>query len=216
MKAALQVDLAPGWKTYWRDPGDAGVPPQVTFPAASGIETAEIGFPVPARFEDATSKWAGYEWPVSLALTLKVAKDTKPTELEADVFLGICQTICIPVQAALTLDPSVRADDMFDRSLVNAAFDSVPRPASESFGVTSRRIDGKYLTVDVKAPANGDLTLFLAGDGDYQFGEPKRLDGTASFKTKLVSTPDKAAAPATINYTLASPDGAVQGTFTLP
>lgn len=215
LHAALQIDVAQGWKTYWRDPGDAGVPPQITFPPASGITTAEIGFPVPRRFDEGASHWAGYEWPISLALTLHVAPGQALGALEADVFLGLCQSICIPVQAKLTLDANTHADDMFDRATVGAAFDSLPEPATAGFGVNATRIEGDRLVVETSAPTTGDLTLFLAGDGVYQFGEPERPAGSTRFDVPILSRPKEATAPTVISYTLSDGDQAVDGQFTL-
>jgi DsbC/DsbD-like thiol-disulfide interchange protein len=216
LRAALQIDVAPGWKTYWRDPGDAGVPPQITFPPASGITTAEIGFPVPQRFDDETSHWAGYEWPISLALTLHAAPGKAMDELEADVFLGLCQSICVPVQAQLKLDPNHNAEDMFDRATVSAAFDSLPAKASRSFGVNSARIEGDVLIVEAAAPLQENLTLFLASNGSFEFGEPKRENGSARFTVPLLGQPKGAAVAASIAYTLSNGDTAVDGAFTLP
>ena len=216
LRAALQIDLAPGWKTYWHDPGDAGVPPQITFPASSGVTTAEIGYPAPRRFDDGASHWAGYEQPIALALTLHAAPGTVLKELEADVFLGICQSICVPVQAKLTLDPSRNADDMFDRATVNAAFDSLPAEASSTFGVSNTRIEGDMLIVDAAAPSLDKLKLFLASDGGFQFGKPKRENGGARFIVPLLARPQDPAASATIAYTLSHGDEAVEGAFTLP
>ncbi|MBS9719788.1 hypothetical protein JYU29_03695 [Tianweitania sp. BSSL-BM11] len=216
LRAALQIDVAPGWKTYWRDPGDAGVPPQITFPPASGITTAEIGFPVPQRFDDGASHWAGYEWPISLALTLHAAPAKAMQSLEADVFLGLCQKICVPVQAQLTVDSTRNADDLFDRATVSAAFDSLPAEASPSFGVTSTRVEDDTLIVETTAPARENLTLFLASKGGFEFGEPKHEEGSTRFSVPLLAQPKDAAAPTSIAYTLSNGDTAVDGAFTLP
>jgi DsbC/DsbD-like thiol-disulfide interchange protein len=215
-RGALQIDVAPGWKTYWRDPGDAGVPPQITFSPASGITAADVGFPVPKRFDDGTTHWAGYEWPITLALTLHTAAGSAPGLLEADVFLGLCQSICIPVQAKLTLDAVRNADDMFDRATVSAAFDSLPAKASAQFGVSTTRVEGQVLIVDAAAPASADMTLFLAGDGGYTFGEPKRNSEATQFTVPILSRPKDVSAPASIAYTLSDGDNAVEGAFTLP
>ncbi|WP_312796121.1 protein-disulfide reductase DsbD domain-containing protein [Tianweitania sp.] len=216
LRAALQIDVSPGWKTYWRDPGDAGVPPQITFPAASGVTTAEIGFPVPQRFDDGASHWAGYEWPIALALTLHATPGRTTGTLEADVFMGLCQSICVPVQAQLTLDPHHNADDMFDRATVNAAFDSLPAKASPSFGVTAARIEGDMLIVETAAPTPEGLTLFLASNGGFEFGVPKHEKGGARFAVPLLARPTDAATSASIAYTLSNGDAAVDGAFTLP
>ncbi len=55
LRGALQVDLKPGWKTYWRDPGDTGVPPQISL---SGASLAGVSFPAPRRFKETDAVWA--------------------------------------------------------------------------------------------------------------------------------------------------------------
>ncbi len=62
----LEIDLKPGWKTYWRDPGDAGVPPTLDASASSNIASAELSFPAPQRFDDGFAIWAGYKEPVGI------------------------------------------------------------------------------------------------------------------------------------------------------
>jgi DsbC/DsbD-like thiol-disulfide interchange protein len=217
LRAALQIDLEPGWKTYWRDPGDAGVPPQITFTPESHVQAVETGFPAPQRFDQGAAAWAGYQQPVSLALTLHLAPGEIPALIEADVFLGVCQTICIPVQAKLTVDPRRNVDDMFDRATVNAAFDSLPEPASAGFGVTATQIEGKTLRIGTAADGAGDRTLFLAGEGGYAFGEPQRAADGTSFTVPVLAEPVGAtSASTTIRYTLIAGDGAVEGAFPLP
>ena len=69
--ALLQVDLNPGWKTYWRDPGDAGVPLQLDFSASRNAKLVDVLYPVPKRFDDGVTIWAGYDRPVAFGLTLE-------------------------------------------------------------------------------------------------------------------------------------------------
>ena len=66
LSGALEIDLAPGWKTYWRDPGDAGVPPTIDVSASANIKSAELDFPAPERHDEGDFSWAGYDRPVSL------------------------------------------------------------------------------------------------------------------------------------------------------
>ena len=98
----LEIDLKPGWKTYWRDPGDAGVPPTLDASASSNIASAELSFPAPHRFDDGFAIWAGYKEPVSLPVAFTLTDARQPATIDAKVFLGICETICIPVQATFS------------------------------------------------------------------------------------------------------------------
>ncbi|WP_236020270.1 protein-disulfide reductase DsbD domain-containing protein [Brucella anthropi] len=89
-RGALQVELQPGWKTYWRNPGDAGVPPQINI---EGEAKAQIDFPAPVRFGGEDEGGIGYKQPVSLPIVFHLtAADTR---LKGHVFLGVCEKICI-------------------------------------------------------------------------------------------------------------------------
>src|SRR5262245_19830212 len=118
LKGALEVDLEPGWRTYWRDPGDAGVPPQLDISKSTNVATAELLFPTPERFDDGSAKWAGYRHPVTFPVTFKMKTPGDPSMIAADVFLGVCKSICIPVQATFTLDPASDPDEPADAAVV--------------------------------------------------------------------------------------------------
>ena len=104
---ALEIALEPGWKTYWRDPGDAGVPPQIDIGKSTNVADVAIEFPTPERFADGTTSWAGYKHPVAFPLRFKPGRPGGADgHRGAMSFLGICESICVPVQA--TLQPSIR------------------------------------------------------------------------------------------------------------
>ena len=211
LRAALQIALKPGWKTYWREPGDAGIPPMVKLETASGARPAAISFPLPRRFKDAYSTWAGYDAPVSLALTLQPFDPADAPHVSA--FLGICKEICIPVQADLEVAPGEGeiADD-----LVAAAFAALPSPAKPGLEVTGIDDGDGTLTARVDLPDGaGEASLFLAGGQGWYFGQPK-WDGASSFAVTVYDRPDQPAAEApSWDYTLVADGQAVSGTVTL-
>ncbi|HEV7415009.1 MAG TPA: protein-disulfide reductase DsbD domain-containing protein [Tianweitania sediminis] len=215
LRGALQVDLKPGWRTYWRDPGDAGVPPQLTPGADGPLGAVTLHYPAPQRFEDHGSHWTGYSQSVSFALDLSLDPSIEGDPFTVDVFLGICQTICIPVQTQLSLDPDLRADDLFDRAVVGAAFDSLPHEAGAQLGITAVEMNGADLLTKASGLAGDDPLLFLAGDGGYQFGTPRFDTTTQRFETEILSRP-KVSGSVTIHYTLSHGGNAVQGSFVLP
>lgn len=220
LKGALQIELKPGWETYWRDPGDTGVPPQIDLAGSSNATLEKVGYPAPERFRDKTSAWAGYDRPVSFALTLRVATPGKPVDIAANVFLGVCRQICIPLQARLTLDPALDADDPAAAGIVQDAFAGLPAPASQGFGVRTAAVDKDALTVRVALPdANAPAQLFLAAPEGAGFGAPKESGTTpegASFAAPIYNEPDRGLAGASVAYTLVQGAASVDGTFQLP
>jgi DsbC/DsbD-like thiol-disulfide interchange protein len=214
LKGMLEVDLRPGWKTYWRDPGDAGVPPQIDVSASENIASAEFAFPAPERHDDGSFKWAGYDEPVALPIIFTLNSPTDAALIEADVFLGVCETICIPAQTRLTLDPASDPDNPEDTAAVAAAFAALPAPAKPEFGVSSAREEGSKLVVEAKFPGDpASAEFFLATSDGYAFGAPERVEkeGKTLFSLEILARPDSVPAGDGLHYTLVTGSGAVGG-----
>lgn len=177
IRAVLDIDLLPGWKTYWRDPGESGVPPSVQIERSDNISSAELHFPAPERIEDDYSIWAGYNYPVLLPITLRQRTPGAPSLLEADVFLGICETICIPFQTSFTveIDPAKPAN-AFEKRLVKRAFDALPEKPGDGFEVVENRVDedGGRLVLSLATPTMDDKAeLFVTGPSGWRFDTPR-------------------------------------------
>ena len=177
IRAVLDVDLLPGWKTYWRDPGEAGVPPTIQVGESVNINDAEIHFPAPERIEDAYSIWAGYDYPVLFPITLKQSDPGAASVLEADVFLGICKSICIPFQTSFTvkIDPDTPAN-AFEERLVKRAFEALPEQAGHGFDIVEHEVGdgGKSLILSVVTPKRDyDGELFVTGPPGWRFNTPQ-------------------------------------------
>ncbi|MGB3897226.1 MAG: protein-disulfide reductase DsbD domain-containing protein [Mesorhizobium sp.] len=219
LEGVLEVALKPGWKTYWRDPGDSGVPPQLDVSASTNISQAALSFPAPRRHEDGYGGWAGYDHPVSLPVVFTLATPGSPAVIYANVFLGMCETICIPVQASLKLDPSSAPDDAGDTALVQAGFSALPAEAKADFG--AKALPGSHETLVVEATAPGKASavdLFVAGENGYMFGPPSReeSDGRITFRIPVLDRPAAPPAGAGLPYTLTGETGAVQGLLPYP
>lgn len=108
----LEIALEPGWKTYWRTPGDAGIPPNFDSAGSTGIAAFDARFPLPVRFDEAGLTGIGYTRPVVLPLDVRLADPGKLADLKLAVQIGLCRDICIPLDARLSLaiDPSRPAD----------------------------------------------------------------------------------------------------------
>ncbi|WP_136660360.1 protein-disulfide reductase DsbD domain-containing protein [Nitratireductor sp. XY-223] len=190
IRAALDIELLPGWKTYWRDPGEAGVPPSFKVDRSDNISAAEIHFPAPERIEDAYSIWAGYPYPVVLPITLRQEKAGEKSVVEADVFLGICESICIPLQTSfsLTVDPDKPAN-AFEKRLVKKAFESLPEEPGDGFEIVDARVrdTGDGFTLSVALPdADEGSELFVTGPQGWRFDPPRITGFDANVATFLV------------------------------
>ncbi|HSE79111.1 MAG TPA: protein-disulfide reductase DsbD domain-containing protein [Alphaproteobacteria bacterium] len=103
LRLGLEFQLAPGWKTYWRAPGDAGFPPRPVWDGSSNVVDVAMRWPAPMRFELFGLDTFGYGDQVVFPLDVRVARPGEPVRLMAKVDYLICEKICIPYTAELDL-----------------------------------------------------------------------------------------------------------------
>jgi len=190
----LDIALDPGWKTYWRDPGSAGIPPTLDFSQSQAIALDAMEYPAPVRVDDGYAIWAGYTAPVQLPLTFR-RTGSGGAKMHALAFIGICEKICVPFQAELVVDlpASLSAQDP-DKIAVDEAFARLPEAAGADFSVetASLRLDSTELTVSAKLPAfrpaGMAAELFVAGPQGFAFAPPKLVsdkDGMAEWSVRV-------------------------------
>ena len=218
LRGALEIRLKPGWKTYWLDPGASGVPPTLTAAAGDRDAEVEIGFPSPSRFDDGYALWAGYDRPVSLALTMALPdSEDGPTQLEANVFLGVCETICIPVQATLAFDPRNSLGDPADAAVVEAAFAALPGPARRDFSASLAEADEDAIVIAPVLPQGvRALDLFVAGTASLSLGTPERTGEGGDGAFRVPVSLRTGSGSETVTYTLVTDAGAVTGVIEVP
>ncbi len=101
---------SPGWKTYWKNPGDSGVPPSFDWAGSKNLKHAEVLYPAPHRFADANGTAIGYDDQVVFPVKLTPERVGEPIELKLAFAYGLCKDLCIPndVSLGLTLEPECR------------------------------------------------------------------------------------------------------------
>jgi DsbC/DsbD-like thiol-disulfide interchange protein len=164
----IAFQLQPGWKTYWRTPGDSGVPPRFDFSKSENIDAVTILWPAPSKFDDGAGGHSlGYHDQVVLPLRIVAKNADKPVTLRASINYAVCEKICIPVEADAEL-PFTSVASTEDNTLF-ASLDTVPKPASvgDPNPLTIRDVkrEGKStVLVDVVAPDDvKPLNLFVEG-----------------------------------------------------
>ncbi len=163
----IAIQLQPGWKTYWRTPGDSGVPPRFDFSKSDNIEAVTVLWPAPLKFDDGAGGHSmGYHDGIVLPLRIVAKNADKPVTLRADINYAVCEKICIPVQANAEL-PFTSVASTEDSALF-AALDTVPKPANigDPNPLTIRDVkrEGKStVLVDVVSPDARDVSLFVEG-----------------------------------------------------
>jgi DsbC/DsbD-like thiol-disulfide interchange protein len=121
--AALDLQLAPGWKTYWRSPGDAGIPPQFDWSGSENVQSVRIHWPAPQVFDLNGMQTIGYHDRLILPLEVTAIDPGRPIRLSVQVDLGVCDTICLPASVALAADllPPGGPDDGISAALAARA-----------------------------------------------------------------------------------------------
>src|ERR1700760_4030073 len=163
----IAFQLQPGWKTYWRSPGDSGFPPRFDFSKSENIEAVTVLWPAPTKFDDGAGGHSlGYHDQTVLPLRIVTKNPDKPVTLRAEISYAVCEKICIPVDAKAEL-PFTSVASTEDSSLF-AALDSVPKPANigDPNPLTIRDVkrDGKSgVVVDVATTDARDVNLFVEG-----------------------------------------------------
>lgn len=99
--AALSLTLAPGWKTYWRAPGDGGLPPVFDWAGSGNMGGVEFFWPTPQVFDSAGYTNIGYFDALVLPFAITPSAAGAPISLRAHITLGICKDICIPADLSL-------------------------------------------------------------------------------------------------------------------
>ena len=131
---AVQISLAPGWKTYWRAPGANGIPPEFDWAGSENIASVRVHWPRPEVFDTYGSTTIGYENSVVMPIEITPKEHGQPINVNLGMFYGVCEDICIPAQAQIT--GSLPAETGLGNNVIKAALAATPDSASNS-GVAS-------------------------------------------------------------------------------
>lgn len=133
----LHLDIAPGWHTYWRNPGDSGLPTTIDWTLPQGFRAGDIAWPAPRRFVQGKIGNYGYSGSTDLLVPIMAPAGLKPggtAHLAAHASWLVCSDICIPGAARLALDLPVAAasiaTDPMKTALFAAARARLPQPAA--------------------------------------------------------------------------------------
>ncbi|OAF19051.1 protein-disulfide reductase DsbD domain-containing protein [Bradyrhizobium neotropicale] len=213
----IAFQIQPGWKTYWRMPGDSGVPPRFDFSKSDNVETVTVMWPAPQKFDDGAGGHSiGYHDQIVLPLRIVAKAPDKPVTLRAEINYAVCEKLCIPVEASAELGFNNVAST--EDANLRAALDTVPKPANigDPNPLTIRDVkrDGATkVIVDVVAPADArNVNLFVEGPTlDWALPIPAPVEhsppGVKRFAFELDGLPPGAKPDgAALKFTLVGPD----------
>src|ERR1700721_219828 len=213
--AGFEIALSPGAITYWRDPGDAGLPPTLDFSGSDNGAGVEPEFPAPKRIKEADGGEAfGYDGSVVFPLRVTPRDPTRPSTLKLNADFAVCEKVCLPAKAHLELTlPSAPGSP--HAGAIDAALAAVPRAvaakdfgALEALGADSWRLcaaheDGPPRDLFVEAP-----------EGWWLRTGPAHADGGGDCCTLTIGDkPKDAALPVALRLTLTGGAGALETTI---
>jgi DsbC/DsbD-like thiol-disulfide interchange protein len=224
VRAGIEIRLDPGWKTYWRYPGDSGVPPTFDFAGSLNVKSVTVLWPAPHRFPDGAGGTSiGYKGDFVLPVHIVPQDASRPATLKAKINYAVCERQCVPVdaKAELTVPGKASAED----AELAAAEAHVPKHAALGAGSASglsirsfhREPGGahEHVVVDVAAPDGAPLDLFVEGptpEWGLPLPEPLPNSGkTHRFVFDLDGLPPGAHADgAILTFTAVSGDDAIE------
>jgi DsbC/DsbD-like thiol-disulfide interchange protein len=170
LHSGIELKLDPGWKTYWRYPGDSGVPPRFDFGHSQNVKSVTVRWPAPRRFTDESGNSIGYQDGVIFPLHVVPQDPAKPVVLHLKLEYAVCDKLCVPAVGETELllaagEASAHAAEL------QAAEAQVPAMArlGDHAGIAIRAVRREphaphdRVTVDVAAPSSVPLELFAEG-----------------------------------------------------
>lgn len=228
--AGVEIRLDPNWKTYWRMPGEAGVPPQFDWSKSENVEKIDVLYPAPRRYPDKGGDAVGYANSVIFPVVVTPRDPSKAVKLAVELAFGICKDICVPLETTLGVDIEKPVMGAAAPRSLKAMLDRVPRQQQSLRSADPRvtavsgavQADPKVLTI-VTDPAGGgpvDDVFVEAPDGMFvplakRAAPAKGASAQQAFIIdfrKLADAADYVGKP--LRITVVGPDGASETVFT--
>jgi len=187
LRAGVEIRVKPGWHTYWRYPGDAGVPPRFDFTGSQNVKAVDVLWPAPQSIPEEGLTVIGYTGDVILPLAVVPQNRAKPVMLRLKLDYAVCEKLCVPAEgkAELVLAGGASSQD----AALAAAEARVPKKLALGEGSplavkSVRRVEGATrprVIVDVAAPAGERVVLFAEGPApDWALPVPAPIEGAPS------------------------------------
>jgi suppressor for copper-sensitivity B len=184
LRLGLEITLDPGWKTYWRTPGEGGLPPVLDWSASENVAIAEIDFPAPKRFQILGIDSIGYVERVVYPITIVPGRPGEAVVANLTLDYLTCSDICIPQHAELSLTlPGGAAGPNEHTFAIDQARGQIPAPGTPGFGLIAATVsqgegDRWWLELETNAALATPDAFVEAADGSFAFGAPERVGPT--------------------------------------
>jgi len=193
--AGVEITMAEGWKTYWRNPGEAGVPPSFDWSGSTNTASIKVAYPAPTRLVDPAAEMIGYKTSVLFPIEVIPKVPAEAVELRLALEFAVCREICIPAQAslALTVPPAPVAGA--PAPAIAAALERVPRAQAKRragdpklLGVTPKLTGpSPSLEIEAKFPDGGaGADVFIEAPDGIFVPMAKKLAGARDGQVRFL------------------------------
>lgn len=174
-QAAFEIILENGWSTYWRVPGEHGIPPIFEYAESRNIKDLIIHWPAPDVFVSGTGLTIGYKNRVVLPFTIIPEASTQKAELNLSAFFGVCSEICVPADAKVSVLLDPKNTKAIDQPIIDEAMSTVPKKHAENgLDVTEASLksndEEEYVYVRLQLPDSvNNVSVLTEGPQDWYF-----------------------------------------------
>ena len=226
-RAGLEITLDEGWKTYWKIPGETGIPPTLDFSGSVNVSRLDIAWPVPTRIDVAGSQILGYKDAIVIPVFITPEDPSKPVDLKLEAQIGLCSELCVPLLADLDLPIAAGGDrDTGSALLIDRDLALVPGMPRDDFRVTlleqeKREGQADRIIINTRIPDGyGKKDLFVEGPQSWllPLAEPVRVQAgeNQQFELILDGLPKSEQSKGKkLTFILTNGDEAVKQSFTL-
>ena len=209
-RVGVEIAMSPGFKTYWRSPGDAGVPPVFDWSGSENVGGLDVRWPTPERFEDGAGSGIGYVGEVVVPVSVQPVDPARPVTVVLKLDYAVCDKICVPAkgEARLWLEPGVTSVSSPRLEQFEARIPHAVKLGANSDRLSILEVSHSDAAVKLllKAPEGGAVDdVFVEGAGMWSFGKPTLMpqpDGTVAAKLKIVERPKGATGPTPLIITV--------------
>lgn len=174
----LDISLKDGWKTYWRMPGDAGLPPVLDWDTSKNISNITVQYPAPTRFTVSGYDNFGYKKSVLFPLNIDIKDPSLPVDLNLNITLLVCSDICVPADAELSLYiPADKSMPSKHSDLIGAALKKLPQTTNI---IERAEVADDQLILHLQRPltTSDNFDAFVENTQNLIFGKPNKYSDT--------------------------------------
>ena len=176
MLAGIQINMKYGWKTYWKNPGEAGIPPALKLDKSENLKNIKVSLPTPQLFND---KSIGYKNNVVFLVEAEPVIRNKNSVVRVEGLIGVCEKICIPTEFDITLETNPNNEDQKVREIIRNAKTKLPKSPTDNQKIISAEYDNQTNKIIVQAVTpedTKDVGLFVKNPDNWYMSHGKIIE----------------------------------------